>query len=185
MLWSWTKVREKTRLVVVSCMLGFGLHDMSELFPCAESLHRLWNENYSILENSQLLWDMYSWQKHIGCVMLSHHCSCVLSSWKLLLWWQDDPELEAIRQRRMQELMGHGGGGGVSSLIFASSHYSLYQNFGSPLSSETGDVDRWIWILPAEQSSRALQFWLYGWGLQTHFSGSFLLFVLFSVSTSE
>jgi len=24
----------------------------------------------------------------------------------------DDPELEAIRQRRMQELMGHGGGGG-------------------------------------------------------------------------
>jgi len=74
------------------------------------------------------------------------------------LWWQDDPELEAIRQRRMQELMGHGGGGGVSSLIFASSHYSLDQNFGSPLSSETGDVDRWIWILPAEQSSRALQF---------------------------
>jgi hypothetical protein len=71
--------------------------------------------------------------------MLSHHCNCVLSSWKLLLWWQDDPELEAIRQRRMQELMGHGGGGGVSSLIFASSHYSLYQNFGSPLSSETGD----------------------------------------------
>jgi DNA-binding TFAR19-related protein (PDSD5 family) len=44
--------------------------------------------------------------------MLSHHCNCVLSSWKLLLLWQDDPELEAIRQRRMQELMGHGGGGG-------------------------------------------------------------------------
>jgi hypothetical protein len=53
------------------------------------------------------------------------------------------------------------------------------------LSSETGDGDRWIWILPAEQSSRALQFWLHGWGLQTHFSGSFWLFVLFSVSTSE